>query len=249
VFQRVRAGTTPCVIVDGGDFVADSSQALQDELSELMVEAMEIMAYDAVGLGEEELARGPQFLAEAAARLPLVCGNLRLGPGREGLIPPVRFLERDGRTVAVTGYVDPLLYYEMPGALDLPPDSLLVLDPVATLTPVIKDLRRRADLVVVLAHGSLDQVREWVPRVPAVDIVVQGHEPGMSRGLSPVGDAYLILAGPRSRQIGELSLTFDAQGNRLHANYRLFDLKKARGFPDGRLEALVEEFETRYGIE
>ncbi len=237
------------MVFDGGDFVPDAGQDLRPERTELMVQAMEIMEYEAVGLGEEELALGPEFLARTARRLPLVCANLRLGPGREGLIPPVRMLERDGRTIAVTGYVDPILYYETPGALERSPDSLLVLDPVETLRPIVADLRARADVVVVLAHGSLDQVREWIPQVPGVDAAVQGHEPGMSHGLSQEGDTYLILTGPKSRSIGQLTMTLDAEGHRLRTNYRLFDLKKARGFADTRLEDLVGEFETRYGIE
>ena len=91
------------MIFDGGDFVPDAEQDLRAERAALMVDAMEIMGYDAVGLGEEELARGPDFLAEAAARLPLVCANLRLGPGREGLIPPSRLLEREGSWFVVVG--------------------------------------------------------------------------------------------------------------------------------------------------
>ena len=237
------------MIVDGGDFVPEPGDSLHDERTALMLDAMEIMAYDAVGLGEEELALGPEFLARAAGRLPLVCANLRLGPGREGLIPPVRFVERDGHTIAVTGFVDPILYYELPGALDLSPDSLLLLDPVETLLPVIREAAERAEVVVVLGHGSLDQVREWIPRVPGADAVLQGHEPGLSRGASRVEDTYLILAGPRSRQVGQLSLSLDAAGELVGVNYRLFDLKKARGYPDTRLETLVDEFEARHGLE
>jgi len=249
VFQRARAGAKPCLVLDGGDFVPERGDSLHAERTELMLEAMAIMAYDAVGLGEGELLLGPAFLSEAAARLPLVCANLRLGPGREGDIPPVRYLERDGRTVAVTGYVDPLLYYEQPGALDVPMDSLLVLDPVETLTPIIQDLRGRVDLIVVLAHGSLDQTRDWIARVPGTDAVVQGHEPGLSRAASLCEDTYLMLTGPRSRQVGQLNLTLDGEGTLVSVSYKLFDLKKARGFPDTRLETLVDEFETRHGLD
>ena len=236
------------MVLDGGDFIPGEEDTLRVEKADLMLRAMETMRYDAVGIGELELINGLRFLARAAERLPLVCANLKLPPALAAKIPAVRWLDRHGLRIAVTGYVDPLLYYTWPGAFQRSADSLTVTDPVLAVGEVVREVRKDADLVMVLAHGSDEQVRAWLQEVPGVDVVVPGHEPRRARQVVRVGDTYLIEAGPRSRCVGDLRLEMKDDGTIAGFGYRLWDLKKQRGIADLRLDAVVKEFQARYGL-
>lgn len=233
------------IVCDGGDFVPGPDDTLVEERGQLMLETMEIMAYDAVGVGELELLRGPGYLERAASVLPLVCANLKLHPDFEPDIPPLLWFEEGDRKIAVTGYVDPMLYYLLPGTLDRNPDSLLVLDPVESLLPVLEKARTGADIVIVLAHAEAEQITDLMEQVGPVDVVVQGHEPPNARQAGRVGNALLILPGPRSRQVAQLHMEFC--GSEMERfRYRVWDLKRsAEG--DARIEALVTAFEERHG--
>ncbi len=247
VYQRARALDRASVILDGGDFVPAPGDSLVEERAALMIEAMNLMDYDAVGLGEDELMLGPEFLARAAGRLPLVCANVRVPPGLRSRIPPVRWLDRDGRRIAVTGYVDPLLYYTLPGAIDRSPDSLLVTDPIQALTPVMAGLRGKADFVVVLGHGDTDEVEEWLDAVPGATVLVQGHRPPAAHGVSMIDGTYVLRAGPSSRAVAQLELRYQGPDSLTAVDYRLIDLRREqRG--DSRLDDMVLAFEKKYGI-
>jgi len=247
VFKKIRALPTPAVVVDAGDFTPDADDTLAAEKSGLMLETMPMMDYDAVGLGETDLIRGVDYLAEASKVLPLVCANVKLPPDIQARIPAVRWLDVDGHKVAVTGYVDPLLYYTWPGAFDRSPDSLTVVDPIQALAPVITEAREQADLVVVLAHGDKDEISDWLDGVPPVDVVVQGHRPEVPQGPLEFKRALLVRSGPRSRRVAQLDLNLIAPHTVKGTHFKLWDLSKIHD-GDEKLDDVVKAFNARYGL-
>lgn len=244
MFQRARHNETPSLVADGGDFVPGEGESLRVERADLMLEAMELMSYDAVGIGELELALGVDYLKQAADRLPLVSANVRVA-GIE--IPELRLVDAGGHRIAVTAYLDPLLFYELPGALEIAPESLLVVDPVESLGQLLQHVRIEADLVVVLAHASREHLEDVLTRIPPVDVIIQGHEPDGARRMGRVHDTLLVVPGARSRHVSLLNLTLDADNQLQRTNYRVVYLSQF-GRADQRLDDLVNEFEQVHGI-
>jgi 5'-nucleotidase len=247
VFKKIRALPTSAVVVDGGDFTPGFDDTLAVEKSGLMLETMPMMGYDAVGLGETDLIRGVKYLDEASKVLPLVCANLKLPPDVQARIPAVRWLDVDGHRVAVTGYVDPLLYYSWPGAFDRSPDSLTVVDPIQALIPIIEKVRPEADLVIVLAHGDKDEIGDWLAGVPPVDVVVQGHDPEVPHGPLEFEGTYLVRSGPRSRRVAQLDLNLIAPHAVKGFHFKLWDLSKIHD-GDMKLDAIVNAFNAEHGL-
>ncbi len=247
MFKKIRALPGPAVVVDGGDFTPGPADTLAVEKSELMIRTMAMMKYDAVGLGETDLIRGVEYLDEASKVLPLVCANVKLPADIQARIPAVRWLDVEGHRVAVTGYVDPLLYYVWPGAFGRSPDSLTVIDPVQALAPLIETLRPQADLVIVLAHGDKDEIGEWMNGVPPVDVVIQGHEPEIPHGPMEFGNTYLVRSGPRSRRVAQFDVNLIAPHRVKGFHFKLWDLSKIHD-GDAEVDDIVKAFNARHGL-
>jgi 2',3'-cyclic-nucleotide 2'-phosphodiesterase (5'-nucleotidase family) len=245
VFKQARAYTYPAVIVDAGDFVPAEDESLREELTGLVLEAMELMSSDAIGLGGLEIAMGPEFLAEAASRLPLVCANLDWKGEGVVEIPSVRWVKEGDLRVAITGYVDPMLYYDRPGVMENLNHDLLLLDPVESLRPVLEELKTAADLVIVLAHADISQVQECLGQLEGIDVMVQGHEPETVEASIQIEGVELMIPGPRSRQVAQLTLVLDEHGDVLERRARVWHLKRQLR-SDKKLDDLVRQFETTH---
>jgi 2',3'-cyclic-nucleotide 2'-phosphodiesterase (5'-nucleotidase family) len=242
LFKRVRAGRTDLLVVDGGDFTPGPEETLATERGAFMLEVMPLMAYDAVAVGELDLVGGLDRLRRTAGAVPLVCANLELAPG-VAEIPSVRWVEYGGRRVAVTAFLDPVLFYELPGALDVDPDSLLVSDPAAGLARALDEIGEGADLVVLLAHGSETVLVEILPP-QGVDVVLLGHEHEADR--YPGEAPFVLRPGEHSRAVADLEITLPAPRRAELVSFRLWDLKRQTR-TDSRIEEMVEEFEANPG--
>jgi 2',3'-cyclic-nucleotide 2'-phosphodiesterase (5'-nucleotidase family) len=236
--RTVRLGARFTVTADAGDFTPLPSDGEDVSPAATVLQVLELLAYDAVALGEAELLRGPEFLAEASARLPLVCANVKLGGDLDARIPAMRVIERDSCRVAVTAYVDPLLYYAWAQALERSADSLLVTDPAEALRPILAKARSEGLPLVILAHADQASVAELFADLPRPTVIVVGHDPQGSRSATRWNDAIRIDPGPRSRSIAEL--TFRCAGDQppVAEAFRLHELKQETRW-DERIEELV----------
>jgi 2',3'-cyclic-nucleotide 2'-phosphodiesterase (5'-nucleotidase family) len=229
--------------VDGGDFAPDPGDTLHLETADLMIEAMALMHYGAVAVGERDLLQGRRVLERAAERLPLVCANLRLPADLRAAVPPLRWIAHRGRRVAVTGCLDPALYYEHPQAWADP--GIALVDAWDQVDSVLAAVRDSADLIVVLAHAPLDAVEAWLATAPPADLVIVGHEPDVGRRRL-AAPPFLLETGPRSRQVGLAVLRGTRADLRLE-RYRLYDLMETSG-TDTRIDRMVDAFQDAHGL-
>lgn len=246
VFKRLRSSHDAFLVLDGGDAVPTDSVFHYRELAGLVLDAMAAMHYDAAVPGETELALGPATVIAAARRIPYVCANLSLSQGDSLGIPAVRYLAAGDHTVAVTGYVDPLLYYGLPGMFEHGDPPFLVRDPLDALGPVVQEARKRADLVVLLAHAAPDQVALLLPQLPGVGAVVVGHAPGEHTRFDTIGAVPVVYPNLRSREVAQIRLAVDAAGTATDAFHRTWDLRQASP-EDPAVVDLVKRFEDEYG--
>lgn len=195
------------LLISAGDFfggkgIIDMLRARY--LSEKMIE----MGYDAVALGERELAHGPKPVVEQVENdLPFICANLyRDG---ETFLPPSIVKRVRGWKVGMFA-----LLGEEPRELG----EFELRDPVIEGARAVERLEEEGcDLIIMLAHMNRERLVEILPGLSGVDIVIRGHSRGLGDAAEScadsVGGAFetigvpVFFAGDRGRILGKVALS------------------------------------------
>jgi 5'-nucleotidase / UDP-sugar diphosphatase len=199
-----------------------------------LVEMFNAVGYDAACYGNHEFDYGvgaAKAYAEVA-RFPVLSANLFYKGTDRLFARPYAIVEKNGIKVAVVGIfgVD-----AVPSTGRAIWDELEARDPVPILGKLVPELRREADLVVVLAHQgetgpmqpdaeahpevqrNFDADKALVSAVPGIDVFVGGHA---HRGIevpwvSPLTGTIVVQTYGRGTTIGVLRLVLDRAGRRI----------------------------------
>ena len=203
--------------VDAGDLLDPSPDP---ELAGEILGAYAGLGYDAVAVGEQELAEGVEALLARGERFPFLAHNLTLCPdGTRCLFfsPDPLLLERGGVKVGLLALVDPAAFALSPPELRA---KLKVQDPEAAARGLVARLREQgAELVVLLWHGPVEGAEALVRRVGGIQVAVAGHE---QRLVAPrrVGGTVLVSPGEEGNRVGVLHLTL-ARGGKVSFTHEL----------------------------
>ncbi len=237
-----NAPDTTTFLFDNGDFLqgnplADFAASQVPATSpHPMINAMNMLRYDAVALGNHEFNYGLEFLQSTLqdAQFEVVCANLHLRDDQT-IAPAYTILEReimcdDGRTrplrVGVLGIVTPQVVIWDKSVLD---NAVVADDIVQTAQRLVPQMRAAgADIIVALCHAGIDPA-PWtkgmenaafhLAGVDGVDVVLTGHThdlfpDGTVRGearidsiLGSMQGTPAVMAGAYGSHLGFVSLT------------------------------------------
>jgi 2',3'-cyclic-nucleotide 2'-phosphodiesterase (5'-nucleotidase family) len=166
-----RSTAAPILVFDTGDFSGGENE-VGAEMGRTMVEAMQLMAYDAVTFGEWDLNHGPAFLRSILETTDAQWVHTNYDVvGLEDLGHRTLVLDRDGRRIGVIGLYNPTIL--LAGAMR---DSMVVEDIVESARRAVEELRSQdVDLVVALSHLSYKGSRALAEFVPGIDLILSGH--------------------------------------------------------------------------
>jgi len=203
LLEQYRRTRRHVLIVDAGDVVPDFPHPVKVKY---LAMALSRAAYDAIGLGDQELALGVDRLRELARTyaLPFVCANVR-DSGGEYVVPPHVVRDVGGRRVGIFSVVADEEYgwppLEWRKGLKVEPPAEAARREVAALAD--------CDVVVALAHLPMDEARALARDVPGIHVVVCGHEPKTLQKPESVGDGIVVATGEAGRILG--ALTFEGR--------------------------------------
>lgn len=202
MIDSTRAAFRQFFVVDGGDAFGGRSE-MDKRKADVVMRSMGVMGYDALCIGEGELEFGPEFLLDASreAKVPLVSANIVYYKTGKTLVQPYIIAKHGKAKVAVVGLMDDAILIPRTEGKS---DSLVILDPISVAKKVIPSLKKKVDLVVVLAHMGLAKSTKLANEVPEIDVLVSGHSPGVSMESRKEGNAQMLLAGTRGQYIGRL---------------------------------------------
>jgi 2',3'-cyclic-nucleotide 2'-phosphodiesterase (5'-nucleotidase family) len=195
--DAVRAQGAPTLLVNGGHWLEETLDASGAQRSDtalghrLLGQALPTMGWDALNVAPIDAASLGDLDPASRAALPLVSANVRA----EGVRPWVQ-VERGGLRVGITGIA-------APGATLR---EVRVEEPVAAAGPVLEELARTSDVVVLLAHGADEAARALAKAHPALDVVVHT---GLHRDLlAPArsSEAVWAFSHYQTMRLGELRL-------------------------------------------
>lgn len=201
--RALRAGLPNALLLDNGDFLQGT--ALGEALADArppgpghphpMVQAMNLLDYDAVALGNHDFNYGLGFLgaALAEAQFPVLCANLRRTDGGPTLFSGWTILNRqviceDGRTrplqVGVAGFLPPQVMVWDNAHLAGRAQVEGIVSAARRVVPQM--IAAGADVVIALCHSGIGSAEDGtdpmaehaalaLAAVPGIDAVVAGH--------------------------------------------------------------------------
>ncbi len=202
------------LLLDAGDsLLNDELQPLTiQSQSRLIVEAMNLMGYDAMALGEQDLKLGPTALRQrmAEADFSILSANVHLAGSKDLFGEPYAIVQLGPYSVGIIG---------LTGAPAAPPAGFEVTDPVAAAHTFIPQVAEQVDLLILLSHVGWAQNLQLAELSAELDLIISGGDEQASvyPYISAETGTYLAQAerpsrGHAGRNVGQWQLNLGDQG-------------------------------------
>ncbi len=218
---------------------ADPSQAV------LPIEAMNLLGYDAMALGEQDLA-APLEVVQARlseATFPFLSANL----DPTGLLPnvqPYLLREVDGHTVALIGLTARLPEERIQ---TLGADPVFAGGALESVQKIVEEIGDQAEIIIVLSTLSQNSNALLAEGVAGLDAIIGIAGGGLVKPqvvVGPAGDQVVLHAsGSQGKALGVLVLHFDAAGSVISFSGEQVDLN-----PQVADEPAMVRLMQKYGV-
>ncbi len=184
---------------------------------ETTAKAMQMMEYQAVSLGVNDLSLSRVDLLQAAGSAegnarPFISANVVIYDLPE-FFPPYKILEAGGRTIGVTSVIGK--EFEKKVIKDPSDTEVKFSDPTEALKSVVPQLKSKGcDFVVLLAHASLEESAELAKSVEGIDLVVTAGgfgEPTLKAESIEGSKAKMVQVGVKGQYGGIVGVFNDAK--------------------------------------
>jgi 2',3'-cyclic-nucleotide 2'-phosphodiesterase (5'-nucleotidase family) len=210
IINQERAAAEHSLLLDAGDSLLNDQDPAKSTLGSTSIEALNRMGYDAMTLGGLDIA----FLTVAdlqqriaESKFVVLSANATVSATGELLAQPYLIREIADHRVAILGLTDPY-----------PDTEILVSDPTEAAIKWVPELRKLADIVIILSHAGLDVDEKIAAAVPGIDIIVSGRNAQSSAPVVVQATGTVLfhadsaVPGTAGTHVGVAKLTFDAGG-------------------------------------
>jgi len=225
-FLRTLRSSGSTLILDAGDVLDEYPDP---DLAEHILEVYEELNYNAVAVGDQELANGAEALLEYRAYSPLICHNLLIQnrPSDDGASESLLFTP-DPVVIARKGLLIGILSLIDPAALPEPSErGMRIVDPITSASTILTHCDQAdLDLTILLYHGCFQSALELVNACPCVDVVIFAHEQQL---VAPrkIGTTIFASPGEEGNRLGILTLYLGPRGiDRFENEFRFFSYTK-----------------------
>jgi 5'-nucleotidase/UDP-sugar diphosphatase len=233
------------LLVDAGDtwqgtFISNANKG------EAVTKAMNLMHYDALAVGNHDFDWGQDVLAQRAkdASFPFLAANvIETSTGRP---PPYLdpFVLRDlGITrVGIIGLTNPgsgtIVKATSIAGLQFQPT-------VDSLRPVLAEVQRQADIVIVAAHIGMADATQLARDAPGIDVIIAAHDHLPIQTARLEGRTTIVDAGAYTQYVGRLEIVVDGATRKMKDAVRAGVLTAIAANPnvrpDPEIAKLVDE--------
>ena len=243
--RRAR-GAPNVLLVDAGDTFGDGLLANLTRGAPTL-QLMDVLGYDFMALGNHdyEYTTDRTKALQATVRFPMRAANaLVRATGAPFLGDPTRVVNVGGVRVGLLA----LTYHntDQTGNKDNTRD-LAFGSGIQAARRYVPELRRRAEIVVVVSHQGTEVDRVLGEQVPGIDIIVGGHSHDRIQPPRRVGGggAWMVQALSNATVMGELTVTV-RDGRVVGVAGIVHDLYADRYAPDPHFVALLDSIRAPY---
>ncbi len=202
--EQYRHTHPDVLVIDNGDNFVDY---LSPDVQSIITAAMDLIGYDAINLGDQDLVYGtPQYNKLTA---------LVDAPGE------VRVIEKGDLTFSILALLHPrtIRFYpeEIVKGLDLSDWEQQIADWLETDIPT-------GTFRILLSHSGFDTDREIAQKFSGIDLIVGGHSQTVLEEPAVVHGIPIVQAGGNAAYVGEARFNVTGKGFKL-AYYKLHPMK------------------------
>jgi 2',3'-cyclic-nucleotide 2'-phosphodiesterase (5'-nucleotidase family) len=217
LIYQIRQEVPDALVLDAADSLILDRTPATNTGGASSVEVLNMLGYDAMALGEGDLARlGPGRLGELLleAQFTVLSANVVLGDTavlsgtNTGSVLPYVIRQVQGHAVALIGLT----------GLSTPPQAE-VLDPLDSVREAVEQASQEADVLILLSHAGITTNVEIANQVTEIDLIVSGGgkgytpEPFLTDGGPPIVHADMASPTGAGRRVGVGTWWFDEQGH------------------------------------
>lgn len=231
------------MIVDIGNVFPTYKDPLK---AEYLMETMTQIGYDAINIGNQDFYFGQRFLLKLQRKyqLPLISGNIYYKDTKRLFAKPYIIREFDCNTFlgipyrrlkigifGLTGVKPHLTAEEVERELDIE-------SPVKAAQNIVNKLRKKCDIVILLAQLNIEECKELAQSVEEIDIII-----GSGRKTSEVriGETLIVPSGFQGKYIGNLEIYLDTAKEVTSTSWKLAALDK-KVKEDSTIMRLIAEY-------
>jgi len=161
------------------------------EKAHLIIEGFNLMGYDALGIGDDDLTLGKDFLLEISkkANFHFLSANIFDESSGKLLFQPYLLREISGLKIGIFSLLSPDFFL---GQGDPRRKGLIIKSPVEIAQHTVKELQPKTDLIILLSHLSYPKDMELAQTVPGIHLIVGSHT-GISLPNPPVINNKTII--------------------------------------------------------
>ncbi len=203
------------LLLDAGGFAAGgmydsySSGRVSDSLrTYAMIKAMGIIGYDAVGVGDDDIQFGGEWLKRQSesAKLPLISANYLINDTAP-IAPGYRLVKKGAITFAITSVGTPDLLFEVDRNVGIE-------KPTASIERIWSEMVRKSDVQIILSHLGEEKSRELMASFPEADLIINGHRKiGIEPAILEGKDRAVMQFGFQGKYLSALDVIIDSDGN------------------------------------
>ena len=226
LINQLRKKNPHTLLLDAGSFFAgglfdEYTQNTQLDMHRATVNsrAMELMGYDAVAIGADELNFGKAFLQGQIkkTKLNFLSSNIRLDSIKPYIIKKVA-----GKRIGIIGVTN-LIAKQKAAGLDF-------VDPKAAIQDSIKELlEAKVDLVVLLSNLGESHDSRLLSNIKGIDILVTIPDSSGVKPVSKIDSTIIVPTSWQARRLGKLNLELDK--NKI-IDYEIEELRVSDKFKD-----------------
>jgi len=197
--KDLRESEKGVLVLDSGDLlfkkylnpIPENELKGISEKAHLMVESFNLMGYDTMGVGDDDLILGKEFLLEISkkANFPFLSSNLLDETSGKILFQSSLIKEINGLRIGIFSLLSPDFFT---GPSDPRRKGLNIRSPIETAHAMVKELKPKTDLIILLSHLGYVKDIELAQTLQGINITVGGHS-GINLIYPPVIKNTIIL--------------------------------------------------------
>lgn len=176
------------------------------EKANLILESFNVMGYEALGIGDDDLTLGKGVLLDLSkkANFPFLSSNLYDETSGKILFQSSLIKEVRGLRIGIFSLLLPDLFTNQS---DPRKKGLSIRPPIETAKAMVKELKPKTDLIILLSHLGYAKDVELAQKVQGIHIIIGSHN-GINLSYPPPVDPIILQAGSRGMFAGRLVLSF-----------------------------------------